>query len=335
MRLEGKKILVTGGAGFIGSHLVDALCARAGCQVRVLDDFSTGHRENLAAALKAGNVEIISGDIRDRAEVARALRGVSVVFHLACRGVRHSIGHPQENHEVNAAGTLIMLGEARRAQVDRFVHVSSSEVYGTACCTPMDELHPCLPETVYGAAKLAGEAYARAYYRTYELPTVVVRPFNNFGPRSHFEGDAGEVIPRFAVWALNGRPPIIFGDGQQTRDFIYVEDTAFWLARVAECAALVGQTVNLASGQEVSVRELANLVCAEAGDLTLAPQFLPARPGDVRRHLADTALAKKLLDFAPRTTLPQGIRKLIDHLRTRRPDALLQQVRAVNWQSAA
>src|SRR5262249_17766275 len=158
--------------------------------------------------------------------------------------------NPMANHEVNARGALLLLGEAHRGRVSRFVHVSSSEVYGTARHVPMDEDHPCYPETVYGAAKLAGEAYARAYHQTCRLPTVVVRPFNNFGPRSHFEGDAGEVIPRFAVWALNGRPPVIFGDGSQTRDFIYVAETARWLCRLAECDTLVGQTVNLASGRE-------------------------------------------------------------------------------------
>src|SRR5208282_1712187 len=173
MRLEGKTILVTGGAGFIGSHLVDHLSSRNACRVRVLDDFSSGQRANLSGALESGNVAVIAGDVRDRACVASALRDVAVVFHLACRGVRHSIGRPDENHEVNATGTLTVLGEARRVAVELFVHVSSSEVYGTARYAPMDERHPCFPETVYGAAKLAGEAYARAFHQTYGLPAVV------------------------------------------------------------------------------------------------------------------------------------------------------------------
>lgn len=244
-QLAGKRVLVTGGAGFIGSHLVDAL---GDSHLRVLDDFSTGHAANLAHHGENSQVEIVRGDIRDAAAVAAAMQGVDVVFHLACRGVRHSIGNPRESHDVNAGGTLNLLEQARRAGVKRFVHVSSSEAYGTARYAPMDEHHPCFPETVYGAAKLAGEAYARAYHQTYGLPTVVVRPFNNFGPRSHFEGDSGEVIPRFAVWALCGKPPVIFGDGLQTRDFIYVAETAAWLCRIAECDPLIGQTVNLGSG---------------------------------------------------------------------------------------
>ena len=268
-------MLVTGGAGFIGSHLVDQL---TDCTVRVLDDLSTGKEENLAGSLARPNFELIRGDIRDEELVAELLRDTDVVFHLACRGVRHSIGNPVESHEVNADGTLNLLVEARRAGVKRFVHVSSSEVYGTARFAPMDENHPTYPETVYGAAKLAGEAYARAYHQTYELPTVVVRPFNNFGPRSHHEGDSGEVIPRFFVWALNKQRPIIFGDGTQTRDFIYVEETAHWLRHVAECDALVGQTINLGSGKETSVNELAEMIYEAVGLENRTPTTSPSAP---------------------------------------------------------
>jgi UDP-glucose 4-epimerase len=250
--------------------------------------------------------------------------------------VRHSIGHPVENHEVNATGTLLLLGESRRAGVRRFVHVSSSEVYGTARYTPMDENHPTFPETVYGAAKLAGECYSRAYHQTYGFPTIVVRPFNNFGPRSHHEGDSGEVIPRFAVWALNGMPPVIFGDGKQTRDFIYVEETAHWLRRIAECDALVGQTINLASGQETSVLALADLVYDAAGNGRVAPEFQPARPGDVRRHLAATGRAKQLIGLHTHITLEEGIRRTVAYLRATPGGTagLLQKTQAVNWTSA-
>ncbi len=335
MDLKDRTVLVTGGAGFIGSHLVDALGTCR--EVRILDDLSTGRVENIAHHLQQGRVHFNQGDIRDWSTVRRLMEGVDVVFHLATRGVRHSIGHPVENHEVNAAGALVLLGEAKRAGVKRFIHISTSEVYGTARYAPMDEHHPCFPETVYGAAKLAGEAYARAYFRTYGLPTVVVRPFNNFGPRSHHEGDSGEVIPRFAVWALNGRPPVIFGEGTQTRDFIYVVDTAYWLCRVAECDALVGRTVNLGSGRETSVRELATVVCEEAGRSDLKPVYEAPRPGDVMRHLADARLAKETLGFETRTTLREGVRHLIEHFRAR-PEgvaALLDSTQRINWTKAA
>ncbi len=329
MQLQGRTILLTGGAGFIGSHLADAL---SDCNLRVIDDFSTGCEENLRQRARSGPLEIVRGDLRDESLLRRVVDGVDAIFHLACRGVRHSIGHPLENHEVNATATLRLLEAARHAGVRRFVHVSSSEVYGTARRAPMTEEHPTFPETVYGASKLAGECYARAYYQTYGFPTVVVRPFNNFGPRSHHEGDSGEVIPRFVVWALNGRPPIIFGDGEQTRDFIYVEDTAHWLRQAAECDALVGQTVNLGSGTETSVRELANIVYDVAAGKRIAPEFKPPRPGDVRRHVAGVAKAKRLLGFQARTSIAEGIERLVAHFRARGDVAgLLAATDMINW----
>ncbi|MEX0676122.1 MAG: GDP-mannose 4,6-dehydratase [Pirellulales bacterium] len=332
MELSGKQVLVTGGAGFIGSHLVDAL---DDCRVRVLDDLSTGKEENLAQHRGSSRVELIRGDVRDPAAVASAIRDCQVVFHLACRGVRHSIGHPRESHEVNATGTLVVLAAAKQAGVARFVHVSSSEVYGTARYVPMDENHPCFPETVYGAAKLAGECYARAYHQTYGLPSVVVRSFNNFGPRSHHEGDSGEVIPRFVVWALNGRPPVIFGDGEQTRDFIYVEDTACWLRRVAECDELIGQTVNLGSGQETSVVRLAQAVALAVGQPSLTPIHKPPRPGDVRRHLSNVERARQLLGFRLNTSLDEGVGKLVEYFRSHPSGvaALAAQMQESNWTS--
>ena len=284
--LANKTVFVTGGAGFIGSHLVDALIASRVAKVRVLDDFSTGKEANLAHV--ARQIELVKGDIRDTTTMERLVAGADVVFHLACRGVRHSIGNPKESHDVNASGTLSLLAATRKHGTARVIHVSSSEVYGTALTAPMTEDHPCYPETVYGAAKLAGEAYARAYFRTYRSPTVIVRPFNNFGPRSHHEAYRGEVIPRFVVWALGGRAPVIFGDGEQTRDFIYVEDTAYWLCRIAEAdgAKVLGQTINLGSGIETSVNQLAKIVYEACDKPGIVPEHHPARPGDVRRHCA-------------------------------------------------
>ena len=301
----------------------------------MLDDLSTGKPKNLAEAQARADVELFRGDIRDRRFVAELLSDTDVVFHLACRGVRHSIGNPLESHQVNADGTLLLLDEARRAGVERFVHVSSSEVYGTARFAPMDENHPTYPETVYGAAKLAGECYARAYHQTYGLSTVVVRPFNNFGPRSHHEGDCGEVIPRFVVWAFNGNAPIIFGDGSQTRDFIYVEETAHWLRAAAECDALVGRTINLGSGTETSVNELAEIIYERSrrartqADLSAAPARRRATaPG---RRCAEP---RKSSASAPQVTVRAGIRRLIDHLRSLETSvaALLAETSATNWQ---
>lgn len=328
--------LVTGGAGFIGSHLVDEL-VRRGLAVRVYDDLSTGTLANLQGALATGRVEFVRGDVRDREGLRAAVAGVGLVFHLACRGVRHSLGRPQESHEVNATGTLVAVQEAHRAGVGAFVHVSSSEVYGTARRVPMGEDHPCLPETVYGAAKLAGEGYARAYHRTYGLPVVVARPFNNFGPRGHVAGDAGEVIPRFCARALAGLPPVVFGDGTQTRDFLYVGDTARGLYRLALAGAATGRTVNLGTGRETSVADLARLVYGLAGRPDLLPAFQPPRPGDVDRHLADARLAADLVGFSPAVGLAEGIKLLLEDLGSR-PEGVERLAAAApdrNWHVAA
>jgi len=333
MKLTNKRVLITGAAGFIGSHLVDEL---GDCDIRALDDFSTGKHENVAHHEGNKRVEIITGNILDQQLLDQVMAGVDVVFHLACRGVRHSIGHPLENHEVNATGALRLLSAARRSGVRRFVHISSSEVYGTARYAPMDEDHPTFPETVYGASKLAGECYSRAFYRTYGFPTVVVRPFNNFGPRSHHEGDSGEVIPRFVVWALNGQSPVIFGDGEQARDFIYVKDTAYWLRKIAE-SEVVGETINLAAGVETTIRQLAQLVCHAVGRPDIEPRFAPPRPGDVRRLSGGVARARQLLGFMPRTTLREGIERLIEDMRAKPSGitTLLAELPTINWTEKA
>src|SRR5262249_1728937 len=225
--LTGLKTLVAGGAGFIGSSLVRILL-RGGAEVTVYDNLATGSRESLdGCAAEVGRApRFVHGDVRDQEKLARMLPGMDVVLNLACLGVRHSIHSPHENHEVNAGGALTLLTEARRAGAKRLVHVSSSEVYGTGRTVPMTEDHPTDPHPVYGSSKLAGEAYARAFHRCYGYDAVVLRPFNAYGPRSHHEGDSGEVIPRFVVRALNCQSLVIFGDGTQTRDLTHVYDTA-------------------------------------------------------------------------------------------------------------
>jgi len=300
------RVLVTGGAGFIGSALCRTLAASVD-QVVVLDDLSSGRAENLEGV----DVTFHHGSVLDETLVDRLVSMVDVVFHLACKGVRHSIHDPRGNHEVNASGTLILLEASRRSGVRRFVYTSTSEVYGTALQTPMPESHPTYPHTVYGGAKLAGEAYTRAYHRVYGLETVVVRPFNAYGPRSHHEGDSGEVIPKFLVRAMNGNPPIIFGDGSQTRDFTYVDDTASGIAQAGEAEAVVGETVNLGSGSEVRIDDLAGIILQAVGRDDLKPVYSQARPGDVHRLLADSALAKELMGWEPDVNLEEGIEKLL------------------------
>ncbi len=329
--MTGMRVLVTGGAGFIGSELVHQLC-QAGATVVVADSLVNGKREHLAG-LPGDRCRLAEVDVRDPEPMARLLRQTDLVYHLACLGVRHSIHSPLENHEVNATATLRLLGLARAAGVRRFVHVSSSEVYGTAVRVPMTEDHPTAPLTVYGASKLAGERYAAAYFHTYGLPTVVVRPFNAYGPRSHHEGDCGEVIPKFLLRALAGKPLVVFGDGRQTRDFTYVSDTAAGILAAGLTEAAVGRTINLGTSTEVSVTELTRMVAQVVGADRVGVVYHPDRPGDVKRLYADASLAYKLLGFAPTVTLHAGLSKLRDWYATQPPAAdLLRDERERNWE---
>lgn len=327
--LKDRRVLVTGAAGFIGNEVCRQLLA-AGAHVTAVDNLVNGKQENLAD-LKG--IDFRGIDIRDLAGMRMAMQGQQLVLHLACLGVRHSIHAPLENHEVNATATLQLLEHARSIGVDRFVYVSSSEVYGTAQTAPMTEQHPTWPMTVYGAAKLAGERYTDAFWRTYRYATTVVRPFNAFGPRSHHEGDSGEVIPKFLLRALCGRPLLVHGDGLQTRDFTFVGDTAAGIIACASSERTIGETVNLGSGREVTVNDLAALVArvTQRNDVTV--EHGPDRPGDVRRLIADIGKARALFGFESRIGLEEGLRRLLDWYRSlgRPLTALLDEENPVNW----
>ena len=302
--------IVTGGAGFIGSELVRQLAERGG-RVVVIDNLVNGKRENLDGVL-SDRVTLLKADIRDIGAYSDLLRDTAIVYHLACLGVRHSLHAPIENHDVNATATLHLLTASRDAEVPRFVYVSSSEVYGTAMWAPMTEEHPTFPCTVYGGSKLAGESYTRAFHRSYGYPTVVVRPFNTYGPRSHHEGDSGEVIPKFLLRCLAGKPLIVFGDGTQTRDFTYVSDSARGIILAGNSDAAVGQTLNLGSGAEVTVNDLAATVARAAGRPDAEVVHDAPRPGDVLRLYADMSRARGLLGYQVKVTLDEGLRRLLE-----------------------
>jgi len=262
------------------------------------------------------------------------MRDVAVVFHLACLGVRHSLHSPLENHQVNALGSLLLLQAARRAGVARFLYMSTSEVYGRALAFPLTEQAATWPTTVYGSSKLAGEHYAAAFHECHALPVVRVRPFNNYGPRAHFEGDSGEVIPRFILRALSGLPPIIFGDGSHTRDFLYVKDCVEALVRIAECDALVGDLVNLGYGDEISIGHLARLVLEGMGRRDLHPIHEVERPGDVPRLWVDPAKLRRITGWKPGTPPSIGLAATLEYYRvlhTANPDCL-SQIQTRNWE---
>lgn len=324
--------LVTGGAGFIGSHLVDALIA-AGERVTVFDDFSTGDASNLRDAQAKGDVRVVRGSILDQPALAGAMDNVGQVFHLAVQCVRRSLGNPRESHDVNATGTLNVLELARRAGIRRFVYCSSSEVYGNVSSGLLHEdTTACRPATVYGGAKLAGEAYTLAYFETYAMPTVVVRPFNAYGPRAHDRGDLAEVIPRFAIRALSGHAPVIFGDGTNGRDFTYVTEVARGLQLVGSSDRAVGQRINIAFGRMVTIAEVAKTVLKVCGRNDLSVDLRKPRPGDVHVLAADTRRARELLGYRAEIPLEVGVRSYIDWLReTYHDPTTLMEEQIENW----
>lgn len=331
---HGRRVAVTGGAGFIGSSLCRILLA-AQARVTVVDNLVNGRVENLPVD-RGGHpthLEVVVADVRDEAAMSRVLSGTDVLFHLACLGVRHSLDDPTENFEVNATGTLRVLEAARRARVPHTVHVSSSEVYGDARVAPMTEAHPTEPHTVYGAGKLAGEACARALYRTHGFDVVVIRPFNAYGPRSHSGGDSGEVIPRFVVQALHGDPLQVFGDGHQTRDFSHVHDTAATIARAGVIPGLAGEVFNVGSGEEVSIDHLAQMVRQVTASPSPVVHSAP-RPGDVARLIADSAKAARVLGHRSMVPLADGLADLAQRLGALSDDRLTTLAKAIpaqNW----
>jgi UDP-glucose 4-epimerase len=328
------RALITGGAGFIGSHLADRLMAE-GWPVTVLDDFSSGRQENLAHANNR-QLRIVEGSVLNAAAVEEAIDGCDRVYHLAVQCVRRSLGNPIENHEVNATGTLRVLEAARRHRVRRFVYCSSSEVYGNCGLERLSEDAPCLPVTVYGAAKLAGEHYTNAYWQTYGLPTIVVRPFNAYGPRAHESGDLAEVIPRFIIRVLNNLPPVIFGGGDNGRDFTYVTDTARGIAVTADCDALLGRTVNIARGEMITIAQVAAAVARTCGRPELQPFCLEPRPGDVFKLRADTTLAERTMAFRAELDFEEGMHRYVSWFRAQHNDvAALVEENLKNWRMPA
>ena len=298
-------VLVTGGAGFIGSSLVRSL-AGDGHSVRVLDDFSTGRPENLEGV--SGDVEVLEGDVRDQATVAKAVTGAEVVYHLAALpSVARSVADPRASHEVNVDGTLNLLLAAVDAEVRRLVYASSSSVYGDTPVLPKHEDMPVSPRSPYAAAKLAGEAYCRSFARVYPLETVCLRFFNVFGPRQDPASQYAAVVPRFVARMLAGRPAEVTGDGRQTRDFTFV-DNAVHACRLAAAAGpeAVGEAMNVGCGDRISVLDLVKLV-NDLLDERVDPVCVPARPGDVRDSQAAVDKAGRLLGYRPLVPVRDGV----------------------------
>ena len=306
--------LVTGGGGFIGSHIVEALVQR-GEPVRVLDNFSTGKRENLAHNL--AHIELLEGDMIDLETAHQAVAGVEYVLHLAAiPSVPRSVADPLGSHAANVTGTLNLLVAARDAGVRRFVYSSSSSVYGNSPALPKHEAMPTQPLSPYAVAKLAGENYAVAFWEVYGLPTVCLRYFNVFGPRQDPASEYAAVIPKFITRMLRGEPPVVYGDGAQSRDFTYVANVVEANLLACQSEPAVGQVMNAALGGRAS---LLDLVAAlnRILETDLAPRFEAERPGDVKHSQADTARMEELLGFAPVVDFDAGLRRTVGWFRER------------------
>ena len=302
------KTCVTGGAGFIGSHLVDRLLAD-GHEVVVLDNLSTGNLENLADA--DGRFEWIEGDLRDPAAVERAVASCEVVYHQAAlAAVARSVETPREVTDVNIGGTLNVLLAARDADVRRVVFASSSSVYGDTPELPKRESMPLSPRSPYAATKASAEAFLSAFRATYGLETVAFRYFNVYGPRQSPRSRYAAVVPRFIEAMSRGEPPVVHGDGEQTRDFTFVGDVVDALARAATAPDAVRGPMNLGGGSRTSILHLAEVIAKAVGYAGIRTHE-PTRIGDVRDSLADIRRAREWLGWQPRTALPDGIAQII------------------------
>jgi nucleoside-diphosphate-sugar epimerase len=304
------RALVTGGAGFIGSHLAKRLL-REGHDVRVLDNFSTGARSNLDEI--AGSIELVEGDIQSYERAHNAVQDCEVVFHeAALPSVPRSIQDPLTSNSVNVVGTLNMLLASRDSGVRRFVFASSSSIYGSDPTLPKQETLAPRPIAPYAVAKLAAESYCRSFSQVYELETVALRYFNVFGPGQDPHSQYAAVIPKFITAMLKGEAPVIFGDGEQSRDFTYIDNVVDANLLAADAPDVSGQTFNIACGDRISLNDLLGQLREILPRTDLEASYLEQRPGDVKHSLADIARAREQLDYSPDVDFADGIRRTVE-----------------------
>lgn len=307
-----RTFLVTGGAGFIGSHIATALVER-GDRVRVLDNLCTGHLSNLNHI--ADSVEFIEGDVADPEVVAGAVDGVDVVFHQAAlASVPRSVEKPLDTNHACVTGTLNMLDQARRGGVRRLVYAASSSAYGDQLASSKRETDLPMPISPYGVAKLAGEYYCQAFTATYGFETVAIRYFNVFGPRQDPDSPYSAVIPLFITALLSGKSPTIYGDGGQSRDFTFIDNVVHGNLLAADAAGAAGRVFNVANGRQVTLLEMLSKLQTLLGT-EIEPRFAEPRPGDIRESLADISLARKLLEYEPQVDFDTGLERSIEYYR--------------------
>jgi UDP-glucose 4-epimerase len=304
------KVLVTGGAGFIGSNLVEELC-RQGARVRVIDNFLTGFRENLEEI--KGDFDLIEGDINDDAVVNKAIEGVEIVFHeAALPSVPRSVDDPAETHRVCTDGTFNLLVSSTKAGVRRFIYAASSSAYGDQPTLPKVETMRPDPLSPYAAAKLTGELYCRAFNNVYDIETVSLRYFNVFGPRQNPASMYSGVISRFIDALMTGQSPVIYGDGEQSRDFTYIANVVDANIKAAQTTKGLGETLNIANGDRITLNKLLDVLKEIASARDVAADHQPPRPGDVKHSQADNARAVECLDYAELVGLEEGLKRTIE-----------------------
>ena len=303
-------VLVTGGAGFIGSHLVDKLISR-GYSVVVLDNFHSGKIESFREILGRASFEVIEGDIRDRKAVREAMDGVDAVVHLAALiDVEESVNNPLETRDVNVNGTLNVLNEAVRSGVRKLLFASSTAVYGEGNPLPLEEEHSLNPISPYAASKVSAEYYCKAFNNCYGLSTVVLRFFNVYGPGQKHSSYSG-VITKFLQNALRDEPLVVYGDGKQTRDFIHIDDVVDATVLALEKANSKGETFNVCTGKPTSVNGLVEIV-KEIIEKDLKVSYDKPRKGDIKNNYGDPSKAEKILGFKAETSLREGLERLRD-----------------------
>lgn len=309
--LKGCKVLITGGAGFVGSHLSEALIDK-GCNIRILDNLSTGYLENINHLLEFDSVEFIEGDVRDSESCTKAVEDVDIVFHEAAQiNPVRAVEDPLFDFDVNARGTLNLLEACRMKGVKKLVFASTN-VYADPKYLPIDENHPIDLLSPYAASKLSGEAYCIVYYNAYGIKTVRLRYTNIYGPRQRSTKTESGVVTIFVERVSKGLYPIIFGDGEQTRDFIHVFDVVQANILATESEESQGEVFNIGYGKETSINMLANLISKIAGREDLTPKYEPERSADFKRCAVDIMKARKALGFNPKITLEEGLRKTIE-----------------------
>ena len=311
--IKGKNILVTGGAGFIGSHLCDALLEKGAGKVVCLDNFFLGKMENIAEAMEHENFVLYRDDARNFGVVEAIIEreGIEVVFNMATIALNYSFFNPFDAYMVNVSIANTLLELLKIGKYRTLIHTSSSEAYGTAQYSPMDENHPTDPTTPYAAGKAAADIMVHSFAKVLPLDIAIVRPFNNYGPRQNAEGPLAGIIPATAKRLKNGGKPLIHGDGEQTRDFIYVKDTVRGLIMAYENENSRGQIMNLGSGKDISMNHLLQEICDYMG-YKGEWEHHESRTSDVRKLCADISKARKLIGFEPEMPFEEGIKETLD-----------------------